>query len=459
MKKTVLVLVILFVAALIVIAPFFVGKTAEAQFYNAQDHMQALGISFTSTYSRSWFGSHAESRINMYDLLSKLVTISAGPSVVGSKQLEMLAPMTSFVIHTDHEIQHGPMVLNSFDGYHPIFKPVVAAIMNKSTLSGPTNALPVPIRFTTFSTMEIDGSYNTDFSLASGEHTIHGPTPVNLKYGTVTADLQLSRDFRESSFALSAPGVILHNEEMIFSVSNIAFDADVERGSHNIALGTVNCHITNVMFALTSEGEQANLKDLSFSYNITEANSNITFSMNTALQSLVADEEQLGPAKLSYTIRNIDIESLVKLQKLIADYQKAQQADNRSNINTFFLMSQLISIVPPMLEKSPELEINNFQITAPNGNFTGNALITLNPIESINMINMQSIMQIITATIHLVMPAGFVEEFILNENAQRKNPQLVRMGTLLKKSGDTYILHAELSKGILTVNGQNISMP
>jgi hypothetical protein len=57
------------------------------------------------------------------------------------------------------------------------------------------------------------------------------------------------------------------------------------------------------------------------------------------------------------------------------------------------------------------------------------------------------------------MPAGFVEENVLSEEAQRSDPQMVTLGSMLKKSGTNYILDAELKNGALTINGQPLPIP
>lgn len=450
MKKLILLLAVLIIIALLAVTPFFVGKTAEAQFYNAQNQVHNLGIDVTSTYTRGWFSARAESRASMYDIITSAVPV---------KYRDGLLAMTSYVVHTVHEIEHGPIVLNSFDGYHPIYKPVIAAIKNDTTLYGPTNVFSKPVRFTTFSAIDIDGSYDTAFSLTSGMHTVYGPRALKLSYDTVSADLDVSRDFNAFSFGLVAPCVSLINEDSSFTISNIVFASDMDKGIYDIALHTVHCDITNITLTTDGGREQINFNDVSIKYEIREINSNIAFTTDVVLQSLDADDDHYGPVALSYTIRNIDPEVLLQLRNIIENIQRSQWNKRNAEVNNFLLMSQLMTVAQQLLEKSPEIEVSTLEINTPDGLFKGKMLVTFHPVESINLLNMFSLLQIITADLNVAMPAGFVEEHILSEKAQRENPQMVFLGSLLKKSGTNYVLDAELKNGTMTVNGQPIPLP
>ncbi len=445
MKKLFVILIVVLIASLL-IAPFFVGGVAENKFNEIIAQTESYNVSVSSRYARSWFSSDAET------------TMRAGSSLLKNVPAQLqngLAFVTGIVVRTTHAINHGPFSFSDLGGHHSPIQPVIAAIHNTSTIILPHELSNDSITLHTYATINMNGSYDSYLDIPAASHSITADVPVTIQYDTLSASTHLSPDLKKTDYTLSIPSFFLRSDNGALAADRLSLSGSSQKGIFDLLFGSNHCEMSQLTIENPSDSSTLQLSGFSFDMVSFEQNSSVALTTTTRLNSLLLDDVAYGPGAFTFAYRNVDAESLYKLQNIFTMFKNAQWDEQHVMANSFMLYSQIMALLPQLLSKSPEVEIRDFSFVTPDGDFSGNVMIAVQGITKDMVLTTAEIINALDATATLSLPVAFVDTM----QAGSESSPFMPFVALLEKKGDAYVLNARFSRGVLTVNDTIIPLP
>ena len=296
--------------------------------------------------------------------------------------------------------------------------------------------------------------------------TMHGQWQVGEGSGKLSAPLlQISSDNGNATFRsltidgktrLSPEGLTLSNGS--FAIDELGFQGRTPEGKET------DVQLTGLKFKVASD-QQANL---------VSATETISFG-----KLLANNELDLGPGELAIEVRNLDANTLVKMQENFQAIERsATTLEQRNEAFAFALLEAL----PELLRHSPQINFNKLQLTTDKGQINGhlkfafdgtgaddiNLQIPATLVPHLNMDFKASLPLALTQAISESLMRSQIrialqqqeqevsaEEFEqLVANATQQQLANLEQNGILVNEGEHYTAHLNFAAGKLTLNGK-----
>ena len=446
MNRIVLVVLIL-LAGLIVMTPFFVGVLAQHEVETvmyAYEVQTAPAIQIAEkSYDRGWFSSNAEWKFKY--------NVNPASTSDGSFSFDTLMATVTAKVH------HGPVPFTTI-GSESGFTPFALSVMESQMHIGLGDEIGMTIPGTTRLVLDFDGSGNIEYSSEPTSINISG-TPLAVKWGggkmSGTAGAGLS--------SVRGEGTI-----ETFEISGIAAGI-----GNTVAIGPIK---TTFDQTLTSYG----FNEGSFRFTVDEVAvktddaafvtlNDIAMDVTLALDGEYLDED------FEFTISNITSPMWpgggfvlkanlghfhAKAVKAFSDAVSSMTKNGQAMSPMAMLTPEVLEAVQLVLAGGPEFHISELRVDSPMGEIYMQMNLVLSaaaPGETV-MLNL-GLLNDLTADAVIRVPQMLAQQLpLMNPAAGAQLEQMVQNGVILAE-GDHYVVEMEYASGVLTLNGLPMPIP
>lgn len=211
-------------------------------------------------------------------------------------------------------------------------------------------------------------------------------------------------------------GMSFTKEESKITLSKVTAEYDLHQTIAGIYLGDANFNMPS--FDVTDKKETVfRVKDFSLGSNSDIENNLFSTHFNLGLKSVEANKKTYGPGELEITLRNLDADTLGKINQQTATMQNGTEAERQQ------AMMALLPELPKLFSKGAELEISKCTLKIPEGSIDGNLLVSLPKGDSSNPFEL---IQKIQGHAKLKAPAALVKQLMQQSVLQQmaKQPEL-----------------------------------
>lgn len=361
MRRVLIVIVLLVVLALLGL-PWWFGIRAEMTYNNiVSTYSGTSGISVEETsYERGWLSSTAGTVLVIRNGDSDLIKFEESDT-----------------------IYHGPFpvraLLSGRSGLTPVMAVIdsrlVAVPVENSEYSPLIKKLPPANLLTRLS---LDGGGITDITVP-GIETVEGDEGEKLKWEGLTGDVKFSPGFKDVDTELKSPGLNIGGKDSIFTISGVDLVSRIRYvGPENkYPVGDIDFKVAGVTVGSkkenSSEYQTFAVTGIELKGNSTESEGTLDNTHSLSFRELEAGGGKYGPGGYELAIRNIDMESWIKIQELLKKNQNAPQTEEQKQA----FMTELMQIVPGLIKKSPEIEITRLNVVTSDGSIDGHLKISV----------------------------------------------------------------------------------
>lgn len=446
-------------------ASFWIGNTIEQEWHRQAETLssQYPGIKFEiASYEKSLFSSSASTKIT----IAMLATESKeSPSIT----------LTS-------NIQHGPLI---FDNEHG---PALLLMQSQTSLTEiPDEAteiaqkIPELLQITAQDRVTFGWQYTGQIAIpAFKKEFTEGEDVFNVQFDGMTADLSgelkpqmtIKLDLTMPKFAVE-----MHDGSTA-NMNNISLSADLHEVVTYLYEGTTAIQIESFTMNGPTDNEdfQVELDNLEISADIDVIDEMLREVVTYRIDKLQINQEAYGPANLEVVMSNLDAQALSDIQKEFQQIQLGLMTDPET-IN--FGEQQLDNLKNPILsilQKSPKLEIRDFEFQTPHGKVVckGQCLIDGSQVKDFEqpLLLIGAIAANMDVSIDKPLLQVIGQQYVLNSLKAQELPQDEKLNiaaqqaestiaglasaNMLVDAGETYQLQAEFNQGSLLVNGQKM---
>jgi len=361
MRRVIIAIVLLVVLALFVL-PYWFGIQTE-KVYNdvVSTYSETGGVAvIEKSYRRGWLNSTARTVF-----------------VIRNGDAELIKFEESDTIY------HGPFPVQAVLGGRAGLSPVMAVIDSK--------LVPVPAGDSEFeplikklppanllTRLSFDGGGITDITVP-GIETAEGENGEKLKWEGLTGDVKFSPEFRDVDTELKSPGLNISGKDSAFTVSGVDLVSRLSYvgPEHKYPVGDIDFKVAGIAVRSKKEGsgeyQSFSVSGIELKGNSTESQGNLDSTHSLTFRELEAGGGKYGPGGYELAIRNIDMESWIKIQELLKKNQNGSQTEEERQA----FMTELMKIVPGLIKKSPEIELTKLNIMTSDGSIDGHLKISV----------------------------------------------------------------------------------
>jgi len=472
MRRVIIAIVLLIVLAVIGL-PYWFGIQAEKAYNDiVSTYSGTGGVSvLEKSYERGWLNSTA----------STVFVIKNGD-----------AELIKF--EENDTIYHGPFPVQAVLGGSTGLTPVMAVIDSKlvaipagdSEYETLIKKLPPANLLTRLS---FDGGGITDITVP-GIETEQGEKGEKLKWDGLTGDVKFSPEFRDVDTELNSPGLNITGKDSSFIITGVDLVSRLKYvGPENkYPVGDIDFKVAQV--TVRSKKEQSDeyqefaVSGIELKGNSTESEGNLDSTHSLTFRKLDAGGGKYGPGGYELAIRNIDMESWIKIQELLKKNQNAPQTEEQRAA----FMAELMKIAPGLIKKSPEIELTKLNITTSDGSIDGylkisvdgsgldNPEIASNPLFLVTAIKASAKLSVTKSLLETIITDYKKEEIaddfrkaddevpppdeiagMAKEEMGDEIKGLMDQG-VITESDKSYDLNATYEMGQITLNGQPLDM-
>ncbi len=439
MKKTV-VIVLIFAALALLIAPAVVGLVAENQFRRISDNVEGAAGDFAwkvDEYDRGWFSSKARYHLEPAPaLMQKLMEDE--DSVVAS------LPM----ITSEAEIFHGPIFFSARGRPNVSMLPALAHSVDVLSLIG-SNGERVVFPGTVNTRLGFFGRHinivdigeiETPFDEGGHSGTVRWEgARLKTLFNSALDDL----DFGGSvgAFSLTTPALQITTGQMELNaqqrMTKFGFWAGRQRGE-----------FSGAQISSSDQGAMA-LADMSWDATVKVEDARVDQDIIFEVASLRFAGWDGGPFKLSARLDGLDATAL---GQLIEEMRFTYGTEDHDEFGGLAALAHLQELLMP----GPELDLRELSMATPDGTVSLRARVTLPENESGALAQMLANLE---ATANLSAPAALAEQLAAqNPDAYAQLQGLIAAGLLLRRE-DYLVMDVALKGALLTINGQPMPLP
>lgn len=340
-----------------------------------------------------WFGIQAEKTYN------DIVSTYSGTSGVSIEETSYEKGWLKSTARTVFVIKNGEADIIKFEEsdtiYHGPF-PVQAVLSGRAGLTPvmaviDSKLVAVPVADSEFSPLikklppanlltrlSLDGGGITDITVPVVE-TAEGEGGEKLKWEGLTGDVNFSPGFKDVDTELKSAGLNISGKDSVFSVSGVDLISRIRYvGPENkYPVGDIDFKVAGITVGSkkdeSGEYQTFSVTDIELKGNSTESGGNLNSTHSLGFRELEAGGKKYGPGGYELAIRNIDMESWIKIQELLKKNQNAPQTEEQKQV----FMAELMQIVPGLIKKSPEIEITRLNIVTSEGSIDGHLKISV----------------------------------------------------------------------------------
>jgi uncharacterized protein YdgA (DUF945 family) len=422
------VFLLLALALVVIVSPGIVGKLAEQSMDDNLDWAATESREFKVTsqgFDRGWFSSEGRHRIelNAGDVRDVLDAAFRDDG---------FSSMPALIIDT--RIDHGLVPVSSMSREQGSLAPGLGSAISTLQLEfddGSTVGLPGTI----YSKVGLTGDLQSNLVVEPGTFSEGGET---MQWGNVDALITMSAASSTVGFKGVIDELVLTSPGDEFTVGVITFDGEQQATPFGFSVGAAEISIASIGYPT----EFGNLE--TGPLNLTSAASldDDLVSGRTTLDIEYVPLGELGPGTIGFDLSfdNVDAASISRMSDILDDVGNYSSGDA--------LRLAVEDDLRALFSRGFEMRIERLDIAMPAGTVSATLDVDIEPTD-IDQFVLTSLLLAVDARLDLSVPAD------LYDYAVSLDPQVgaaVAMG-FLRKDGNDYKLQAELSNGLLTVNG------
>jgi uncharacterized protein YdgA (DUF945 family) len=457
---------------------------AEQQYRDTlQQASQSPYIHLTNqSYNRGFFRSEARTTVRIPDF-------SGGPGASFDKQSEELAKFTLV-----HVIWHGPLPLwTSPEGKREL-KPVLAIIETRIELSPDTqgelrevfDALPEIASMKNYTTLSLAGDGEIQLVIPPLQKRVGKEEKVAVIWAGLTGNMAFTADFKEFKGAFSAPGLEAVGDEGDLKLRNLESTFEMHRDIHDLLLGEATFNLSDLGVAEKKDQEETRFSMRGFNMETSSkaVTDTVNYTMRMQIDQVMADGTPYGPGGYELEVRKLDAASLARLQQVYQELQGEFARRSPEEINQM-VFAKYAEILPELMKKSPEIEINRLSFKTGDGDFLGKAKIAVDGTNAAAFANPLFLLGAVTAHVEFtvtdkllqtILQASYEKDIMesvkqegratLSEveieslgaaKSQERLDMLVEKNILVHDDG-RYKASANYQAGAVTLNGRPVTL-
>ena len=435
MKKGVVGVLIL-LALVVLVSPAIVGRLAEKSMdENLNWAAQESGeVRVTSeNFTRGWFSSEGTHRVELQDGdLKSTIMALAGP-VASADELPVL------IINT--KLDHGLIPVSSMSREQGSLAPGLGSAVSTLQLEL-ENGETLDIPGTIYSKVGLAGELLSNYVLEAGSHAEDGATAL---WGATDIEVKTDPKNGTATFHGTVSSVSVDDGTEKVSLGSLTFAGAQAPTEYGIAVGDVSFELADLGVSVGGN-DAGGLRSMSVkaTTELDGADVNADATVNMVMQGL----PQFGEMSfdMEFGLAGADAELLGRVQRALERMGTSQDP-----------MMAYAAAEGDLLElfaSGFEMNFEQFNVTVPQGTITSKMLFSFKEKDPAGFA-WTSLLMTTEATIDLSIPEPIVEMLLQLQPAAA----MAIGGGYLVKSGDAYILAAEMKKGLLTVNGAPIPIP
>lgn len=324
-------------------------------------------------YHRGWFVSKAELKWQLHVPEHVMKDSNGQAQTVAAEDYEVLMPLT---------IHHGPIIFANRTikfglGYAFTDLKMPAKVDQKfvDTFTAesikPKMNLSLLISYLRRSTVEMDVPDFKVFAKQGGE----------LDWLGLTHSISVSPDADNIQGDLLLNGARFSKDDVKAILDKVTSTYSLHKTAHDLYLGDASIELPSVslnqkeqtIFALT-DAQASTSSDI---------NDDLFFSfLKGSFKKLVLNNREYGPAKIKLSIKNLDANSLARINQQMTKVQQGSDLEKQQ------ALIAVLPEFPKLLSRGPEFEISQFKVTMPQGDIDGNLFIALPVADNMNPVQL-----------------------------------------------------------------------
>ena len=469
-------IVILIILGILLALPYWFGIRTEKDYGNLLTNVsQAENITIVDkSYKRGWLSSRAGSTFE--------VRVSEDQTIR---------------IHNEDTIYHGPIPLEPLSKAQVSPLPVLAVIDSKAAfIQAPGSeyesllrALP-PISYMTV--LSLNGGGKTEINMPGVESNLSEDGSEYLTWSGLKADIDFGPGFEDMETNINSPGLVIKSEDLELSVSGLSGESDIsyEGDDFYLPLGSATFNLSALSIKTkdeeTLEFDELTVDNIRFEGSTEDIEGTLTSVHSLGFDQVSVGDLTYGPGGYKFALRNIDKEAWKQIQNIIQEASDRPQDVNEELSNTEML--KIVSVLPELMRKSPELEISELLIKTGSGDLNGSLFIAIDgsSLEDPEVeFNLFFLLAAITANAELSVTKSLLDEAYQGYNIEEiedeiKSGELGKLNedeikklavertkfdigeltsqNILVLEDDRYVLNAEYQLGQIILNGTPIGL-
>jgi uncharacterized protein YdgA (DUF945 family) len=428
--------VLVLLAVVVLVSPAIVGRLAEKSMdeslnWAAQESGEVRVTS--ENFTRGWFSSEGTHRVELRDGdLKSAIMALAGP-VDSADELPVL------IIHT--KLDHGLIPVSSMSRNQGSLAPGLGSAVSTLQIeleSGETVDIPGTI----YSKVGLTGELLSNYVLEPGSHTEDGMTAF---WGATNIEVTTDPRNGKATFHGTVSSVSVDDGSEKVSLGSLTFAGAQALTEYGIAVGDVSFELDDLGVSVGGN-DAGGLRSMSVMATTeldgTDVNADATINM--VMQGLPEFGEM--SFDMAFELAGADAELLGRVQRALEGPGSTQDPMAAYAAAEDDLLALFAS--------GFEMNFEQFNMTVPQGTITSKMLFSFKERDPAGFA-WTSLLMTTEATIDLSIPEPLVEMLL----QLQPGAAMAIGGGYLVKSGDAYVLAAEMKKGLLTVNGAPIPIP
>ncbi|MEQ9618683.1 MAG: YdgA family protein [Deltaproteobacteria bacterium] len=359
--RVILIILIVILIALLGL-PYWFGIQTEKDYKNiTKDYSESEHLEITDqSYQKGWLNSKAK---------TTFLLINGDSGILKLEEIDT--------------IYHGPIPLQLLFGEQAVLRPVMAVIdsevrvipVKESDYSEIIKNIP-PLEL--FTTLSLDGHGTTQITMR-GLNTESGKQGEKLVWNGLEGVIDFGPQLESLDTRLKSPGLEIDGKDTELSITDIEGESNLiykDKG-HNYPTGEASVSVKELFVKSTDDetGEEdyVRINGIRISGSTEEETGTLSSAHSAGFEEIEIAGRKYGPGGYDLAIRNIDIASWRKIQKLINENERTR--DTEQSKEQF--MTELTLILPDLVRKSPEIELTKLSIETDKGVLQGYALISV----------------------------------------------------------------------------------
>jgi uncharacterized protein YdgA (DUF945 family) len=349
-KKTILILLLL--VSMVVGGSYQVGKVIEAELPNILTRIGELGqmqISISS-YERNIFRSTVRTEIVL-------------ASLSGSREQIFLR----------HEIWHGPLPFGRTTDGEWQLKPMSALMETVVDRNNPPSGLigelfalcPELYDSIELTRFDFAGNGTSSYQIPAFEKSFgSGNDAFSVKWDGMSGTARIDKSLQSIKGEMIAPGAKVMTSDGYFIFDATRSDYRIFEDFGGLLLGNVTVDIKSI--DIGTHSDQTVLSDLQFRNEATLNDEVVSYSIAIGIESLQSGARTYGPAGFEVDFTGLDATAILDVQKKLQSIQSRVKTLTEEEIarSVFAIYAEAL---PALMEKTPEIKLNYFNLTGPNG--------------------------------------------------------------------------------------------
>lgn len=279
-----------------------------------------------------------------------------------------------------HDIKHGPFPLSESPDGKRSFRPLMATVRTRimfppeiqSALDELVGQIPEIGSIWDYTIIYLDGGGEERFFIPAFRHTLGDTDKADVDWGGLSLQTRFNPGFKAVTGSFAIPGFNISAKEFDLKTYEVKYSFDVQEGVAGLPLGDASFDLASIQVAdrRKAASQAVDLHGLEISSSARASGDTITVAMGFHAAQLKLGDTAYGPGVLEVEVRNLDANSLAKLQQVAREFQPQPSQQSAEELQAM-LLNKYIEIIPELLERSPEIEVTRLNIATPDGDLTG----------------------------------------------------------------------------------------